>query len=670
MAGFAGLLVLTHTFGQWLADLSFDLPFRWRVNQPVEGVIVIYMDEVSAQALDQKWGEAWWTRDWHAKLLSRLKDCRAKAVVFDILFDRPSTNDDVFISAIQASRQAGTAVIIGGQAVVSAASSGSVLTNVLRPTPRLEAAAAWGLAELEPRREHFAGAEGLPSLAMRTAELTLPNSPSTSLPSERWINFYGPPGYIRHCSYADALDARLTAAAAFADKVCFVGAWPSTPLAGGVRVDEWSTPYSRWGGGKAPGVEITATVFLNLARGDWLTRLPVWAESCLLAAAGVLFGFGLALCRPVLAAFTGLGVAAAVAATASWLMWHHHFWFSWLAISGVQMPVAVGWSVLARAKRPSREKARLEQALRQPSLTVASPVSTVVDQAAPPARSADWTLAIPDHTLIRSVGRGAYGEVWLARNAIGIYHAVKIIRRELFEQSAPFEREFHGLQKFMPISRSHPGLVHVLHVGRRDPEGFIYYVMEAADDETTGPGINPESYSPRNLAKEIRKRGHLSAGECLQLGLDLTAALGFLHEEHLIHRDIKPANIIFVRGAPKLADIGLVTDIAATGQAVTYLGTKGYIAPEGPGTPVADLYSLGKVLYEAAMGLNCESFPELPSTLIQRPDHAELLRLNQVILKACRQDARQRYQSAAEMREELLHVERMANLALNKQSIK
>src|SRR5207244_11905321 len=123
---------------------------------------------------------------------------------------------------------------------------------------------------------------------------------------------------------------------------------------------------------------------------------------------------------------------------------------------------------------------------------------------------------------------GGYGEVWLARNAIGTYHAVKIVRREDFDEAEPFEREFRGLQKFMPVSRAHPGLVLILHVGRHDQQGFIYYIMEAADDEKTGPKIDPDTYSPKNLAKELHRRGHLPAAEGLELGLDSASALDFL----------------------------------------------------------------------------------------------------------------------------------------------
>src|SRR5215471_15114021 len=92
-------------------------------------------------------------------------------------------------------------------------------------------------------------------------------------------------------------------------------------------------------------------------------------------------------------------------------------------------------------------------------------------------------MEIHDHNLVTPIGRGAYGEVWLAQNALGGGRAVKIVFRSSFEDSRPFEREFAGIQKFEPISRSHPGLVHILQVGRR--EDYFYYVMELADDAST-----------------------------------------------------------------------------------------------------------------------------------------------------------------------------------------
>src|SRR5262245_53087270 len=73
---------------------------------------------------------------------------------------------------------------------------------------------------------------------------------------------------------------------------------------------------------------------------------------------------------------------------------------------------------------------------------------------------------VPDHTLLHPIGSGAYGEVWLARNALGTLRAVKVVHRARFKDERPYEREFHGILKYEPISRSHEGLVQVLHVGR------------------------------------------------------------------------------------------------------------------------------------------------------------------------------------------------------------
>src|SRR5216110_1121304 len=89
---------------------------------------------------------------------------------------------------------------------------------------------------------------------------------------------------------------------------------------------------------------------------------------------------------------------------------------------------------------------------------------------------------IPDHQLLRRIGGGSYGEVWLARNVLGDYRAVKVIYRDKFEHDRPFEREFEGIQKFEPISRLHESQVDILHVGRNDAAGYFYYVMELADD--------------------------------------------------------------------------------------------------------------------------------------------------------------------------------------------
>ncbi|MHC1765548.1 MAG: protein kinase family protein [Verrucomicrobiia bacterium] len=292
--------------------------------------------------------------------------------------------------------------------------------------------------------------------------------------------------------------------------------------------------------------------------------------------------------------------------------------------------------------------------------------------------------SIPDHQLLKIIGCGAYGEVWLGRSVLGKLRAIKVVRRHEFEDDRPCQREFEGLLKYEAISRSHPGLMQILHVGRNVVEGYLYYVMELADDagcrldtgspaddagvwtgrlegqkEKAGSRNQEELYTPRTLRLDLRRRGRLPVAECLRTGLVLAGALRHLHEERLVHRDVKPSNIIFVAGEPKLADVGLVTRCDAT---VSCVGTEGYIPPEGPGSVRADIYAFGKTLYEAATGLDRRRFPELPPDVGEWVDHELLLKLNEVLIRACAVDAESRYHSTGELERELEQLEKGRSL--------
>ena len=113
-----------------------------------------------------------------------------------------------------------------------------------------------------------------------------------------------------------------------------------------------------------------------------------------------------------------------------------------------------------------------------------------------------------------------------------------------------------------------------------------------------------------------------------------------------MHRDIKPSNIIFVNGVPKLADIGLVAEV---NDARSFVGTEGFIPPEGPGSPQADMYALGKVLYEMATGSDRLEFPRISPELAQSPEGNAVLELNEIITRACAPDPGQRYSAATEL---------------------
>src|SRR5947208_6510302 len=161
---------------------------------------------------------------------------------------------------------------------------------------------------------------------------------------------------------------------------------------------------------------------------------------------------------------------------------------------------------------------------------------------------------IPDHELLRRIGGGSYGEVWLARNVLGDYRAVKVIYRDKFEHDRPFDREFEGIQKFEPISRLHESQVDILHVGRNAEAGYFYYVMDLADDagaipndecrnpkearkpndnsdavannlRSSGFGLpsrfdirNSDLYIPHTLKLDLYRRSRLPVDECIELG--------------------------------------------------------------------------------------------------------------------------------------------------------
>jgi CHASE2 domain-containing sensor protein len=651
---FCGLLFWNPLgLGRGFVRLSYDLPFRFSPKVNVDKLILITMDEVSYRNLGEDYDKKL-DRKYHAELLDKLTE--AQLVVFDTFFSDPGSK--------ASNEELARALKTHGRVVLAADRE----KRTILPLGIFQKAVGsnWGIARMLPASDRearvlFTGTADEPSLAWAAASLAharITQSPERRM-DERWIRHYGPHGTFTNISYFSALKEKDPAF--FQNKIIFVGGRPDIVLVG-EKTDEFRTPYTRWGEGNwSSGLEVVATMFLNLYRGDWLTQLSEGSELLLLILSGLLLGFGLTFFRPIPAAGLALLGAVSVGVVAVIVIWQTQIWFSWMIIAGAQIPCALGWSVLAYTKTLFREKQALETKLAatpQPML-LPQPSSIQSEQptAVVPSLEARQSPPIPNYELIRCVGQGSFGKVWLARNTIGMYHAVKIVHRAEFRDAAPYEREFKGIQKYMPVSLNHPGFLRILHVGRNDEAGYFYYMMEVGDDEITGQKIEPATYSPKNLAKELDKRRKLPVVECVQLSITLAAVLEDLHQQHLIHRDIKPSNIIFVNGVPKFADIGLVTDIVTKIGDASYAGTAGFIAPEGPGAPPADIYSLGKVIYEASMGRGREYFPELPTTLVERGDYRELLLLNEIILKACEKDLNIRYQAAAELHADLLALQ-------------
>lgn len=115
----------------------------------------------------------------------------------------------------------------------------------------------------------------------------------------------------------------------------------------------------------------------------------------------------------------------------------------------------------------------------------------LAEQALPPP-------AVPDYTVLRRIGGGAYGEVWLARNMTGSHFAIKVIHRQLFDHDRPYERELAGIRRFEPISRSHPSQVAIHQVGQNSEEEYFYYVMDLADPADGGGSQGSEVRGQRS----------------------------------------------------------------------------------------------------------------------------------------------------------------------------
>ena len=628
LAVFCGLILWETPLGEPWANASYDYLFRFGARAVTNDIVLITMDNEAFDQFHQTRGQPW-DRAWHAKLLGKLADDGADLVVIDSFFgalgDDPA-KDEALANAMRRQRHI---VLMAEQAQVTHPALIGAQPTLPAGLFLNAAGTNWGVAWLDPeldstvRRHWPSPAPGpYPSLPWTAAQFA--GARLNKEPQERWLRYYGRDGAWTKLSYRFALAQPTNY---FRNKIVFIGNQPQTSLMDG-ETDEFRTPYTRWTGESAGGVEIMLTSFLNLMNNDWLRRPAFWMEALVLMITGTLLGGGLCRMRPLMAWIFAAVIALALALGAVSWSYFTNYWFPWLTIAGGQVPCALAWA-LAMAK---------------PRVRAAGLKAAAVDEL-PDA---------PGYELFDTpFGEGAYGKVWLARNAAGQWQALKAVYLANFDNNpAPYEREFNGVSRYKPISDKHPGLLRVDFVSEKRPE-YFYYVMELGDPFEPGWERELSTYKPRDLAN---KRAHapgrrLPVRECLQIGLELTDALDFLHREGLTHRDIKPQNIIFVNGRPKLADLGLIAEIRPPDQERTSVGTPGYMppSPERPGTPQADIYALGMVLYVLSTGRNAAFFPEIATTLVENKDPGEFFPLNAIVLKACQPDLAQRYTSAVEM---------------------
>jgi hypothetical protein len=194
------------------------------------------------------------------------------------------------------------------------------------------------------------------------------------------------------------------------------------------------------------------------------------------------------------------------------------------------------------------------------------------------------------YELVRELGRGMFGEVWLARKKpSGIEKAIKILLQPADRDSA--RRELRSLELIKNLR--HPYLLATEDFWVADNR--LYIVMELAD------------FTLRGRLKQCKDEGFPGIPEDELLGYLQEAAEGldFLHAKKITHRDVKPDNILVANGHAKVADFGLARQQEKFVGSMSFAGTPAYMAPEiwgGEGGPPSDLYGLAAAYAELRQG--------------------------------------------------------------------
>jgi len=213
-------------------------------------------------------------------------------------------------------------------------------------------------------------------------------------------------------------------------------------------------------------------------------------------------------------------------------------------------------------------------------------------------------LVLDGYRLIREIGRGGFGAVWLCRlEATGEYKALKFLSATNADH---LERELAALIRYRSVATQIqcPHLISIEHVNRT--QAGLFYVMPLADGRRNWQPEDP-AWKAKTLDSLIQARKGcgsprwFSAEEIRGIMVPLLEAIQRLSDAGIVHRDIKPENILFVGGCPCLGDVSLLTDDAAT---LTRRGTPGYAAPswymESNGNP--DMWGVATTFYSLLTG--------------------------------------------------------------------
>jgi adenylate cyclase len=353
-------------FAAPLERASYDLPFRWRapLDPDRNGVVLVYLDAKSAWDLHQPIDDIW-NRNLHVQLLERLTKDRARLILYDIIFDTPSSDAAIDEAFAEALHHFGHAVLSGGIEIIQPR-GGVKQERILAPIEIFrKAAAGWGVGVFNPVdadyvvRQIYSGGE-VPAATWRGAEVLGAPVTKTQFGGDaqlRWVNYYGPPGQLTSISLADALGVP---AGFFRDKVVMIGGWEVSGPGRNGR-DEFATPFPNGFPRLAQGLEVHATILLNYIRSEWLTQMTTGCQVLVVVIVGLLAGL-LSRLRPLTATACAVVLAALIAGAACWLVWNRYVWFNWLTPAAVQVPIGLVWAVGSQYLLESRRRKELRRA--------------------------------------------------------------------------------------------------------------------------------------------------------------------------------------------------------------------------------------------------------------------------------------------------------------------
>jgi serine/threonine protein kinase len=258
-------------------------------------------------------------------------------------------------------------------------------------------------------------------------------------------------------------------------------------------------------------------------------------------------------------------------------------------------------------------------------------------------------LVLDGYRLLRPIGAGGFGTVWLAESdASGGFHAVKIVN----SSQRALERELSAVRRFREFSRTmrSPHLIAIEHVNTIGDA--LFYVLPLADGGPSSLPTDPE-WIPDTLASRIEARMNtpawFSSQEILEDFLPIARVVAEMNAAGVVHRDIKPSNILFFEGRPCLADIGLLDDDT---QSLSVRGTPGHVPPswylEASGQP--DMWGLATTLYSQLTGNHPDKigrtnfrWPAQGETSLSPEEHSKWKRWHAAILRATEESPHERF---------------------------